>query len=216
MFQAAAAPQIALGMTSIFLLFMGQFALFTYLRPFLESVSGYSVSALSLALLLMGLRVSRAPGASAVLRTRLYSIVIAIPGDGRDRDPADAIVMQVPTALLLIAWGFFGTAAPVGWGTWLSRVLRDDAEAGGGLQVAVIQLAITVGAAIGGLLFDWTGWWSSFSGDCCGIVAGRAAAWRWELKLESRSFGRRALLGAVLVGTVMPHSAGSNRAAQHD
>jgi predicted MFS family arabinose efflux permease len=33
-------PQVALGMTSILLLFMGQFALFTYLRPFLEFVSG--------------------------------------------------------------------------------------------------------------------------------------------------------------------------------
>ena len=35
-------PQVALGMTSILLLFMGQFALFTYLRPFLENVSGFS------------------------------------------------------------------------------------------------------------------------------------------------------------------------------
>ena len=35
-----------------------------------------------------------------------------------------------------------------------SRVLRDDAEAGGGLQVAVIQFAITIGAAVGGLMFD--------------------------------------------------------------
>lgn len=63
----------------------------------------------------------------------------------------------------LIGWGFLGTAAPVAWGTWLSRVLADDAEAGGGLQVAVIQLAITAGASLGGLLFDALGWWSTFS-----------------------------------------------------
>ena len=56
----------------------------------------------------------------------------------------------VPVAVLLVAWGFFGTAAPVGWGTWLSRTLPDEAEAGGGLQVAVIQFAIMSGAAIGG------------------------------------------------------------------
>jgi predicted MFS family arabinose efflux permease len=71
--------------------------------------------------------------------------------------------MQLLVAVLLVAWGFFGTAAPVGWGTWLSRVLPHDAEAGGGLLVAVIQFAITLGAAIGGLLFDSTGWWSTFS-----------------------------------------------------
>lgn len=40
-------------MTAILLLFMGQFALFTYLRPFLESAAGFSVSGLSLVLLLM-------------------------------------------------------------------------------------------------------------------------------------------------------------------
>jgi len=66
------------------------------------------------------------------------------------------------TALLLVGWGLFGTAAPVGWGTWLSRTMADDAEAGGGLQVAVIQLAITAGASLGGLLFDNTGWWTTF------------------------------------------------------
>jgi predicted MFS family arabinose efflux permease len=92
--------------------------------------------------------------------------------------------LQLPTALLLIAWGFFGTAAPVGWGTWLSRVLRDDAEAGGGLQVAIIQFAITVGAAAGGLLFDWTGWWSSFAFAAVlllGSSLAAAAAWfEWE------------------------------------
>jgi predicted MFS family arabinose efflux permease len=53
------------------------------------------------------------------------------------------------TALLLGAWGLIGTAAPVGWGTWLSRTLPFDAEAGGGLMVATIQLAITVGATLG-------------------------------------------------------------------
>lgn len=41
--------------------------------------------------------------------------------------------------------------------------MRDDAEAGGGLQVAVIQFAITIGAAGGGILFDTVGWWSPFA-----------------------------------------------------
>jgi len=180
-------PQVALGMTSILLLFMGQFALFTYLRPFLEFVSGYSVSALSLALLLMGLGgVAGTWSISRLLGSRLYSIVIAIP-----LVMAGIAVlliamgsMQLPVALLLVAWGLFGTAAPVGWGTWLSRVLRDDAEAGGGLQVAIIQFAITAGAAIGGLLFDWAGWWSSFAFAAV-LLAGSSlaacAAWfEWQ------------------------------------
>lgn len=165
-FRLLARPQVALGMASIMLLFMGQFALFTYLRPFLESVTQVSISILSLLLLLMGLAgVAGTYIVSRLLETRLFSIVATIP-----------LVMAVlalaliafgtsaiVTGIALVAWGFFGTAAPVGWGTWLSRYLPNDAEAGGGLQVATIQLAITLGAAIGGALFDTAGWWSAFA-----------------------------------------------------
>jgi predicted MFS family arabinose efflux permease len=61
------------------------------------------------------------------------------------------------TAGLLAVWGLVGTAAPVAWSTWLTRTLPNDAEAGGGLMVATIQLAITAGAAFGGVVFDASG-----------------------------------------------------------
>lgn len=159
-------PQVALGMTSILLLFMGQFALFTYLRPFLEQVPGFSVAALSAVLLLMGLAgVAGTWCIGKLLRARLYSIVISIPL--AMAGIAGLLMafgsMQLPVGALLLAWGFFGTAAPVGWGTWLSRVMSDEAEAGGGLQVATIQLAITGGATAGGILFDAAGWSSTFA-----------------------------------------------------
>ncbi|RWK54799.1 MFS transporter [Mesorhizobium sp.] len=173
---------VALGMASILFLFMGQFALFTYLRPFLESVTGVGISALSAMLLVIGL--AGVAGTWCIgQHTRLFSILIVIP-----------LVMSilavavialgsapVPVALLLLAWGFFGTAAPVAWGTWLSRTLPDDAEAGGGLQVATIQLAITGGAAIGGTLFDAIGWWGAFAFGAallCGSSLLALVAWR--------------------------------------
>ncbi len=68
----------------------------------------------------------------------------------------------VATTALLALWGFIGTAAPVGWWTWLSTTLPHDAEAGGGLMVAIIQLAIMVGAAGGGVLFDSIGYRATF------------------------------------------------------
>lgn len=175
---------VQLGMASTALLFMGQFALFTYLRPYLEQVTGLSVSMLSLVLLIMGIAgIAGTYVISRFLATRLFSLVITIP-----------LVMAVIAALLvvfgssplgvaalLLAWGAFGTAAPVGWGTWLSKVLPDDAEAGGGLQVATIQLAITIGAAGGGVLFDAVGWWSPFALGavllCCSSLLA-VAAWR--------------------------------------
>ena len=59
-------------------------------------------------------------------------------------------------------WGLVATPAPVAWSTWLTKTLPQDAEAGGGLMVAIIQLAITLGATIGGLLFDWQGYQATF------------------------------------------------------
>jgi predicted MFS family arabinose efflux permease len=159
-------PQVALGMASIFLLFMGQFALFTYLRPYLEGVAGFSVPMLSGGFLALGLAGLAGTWAiSHLLRTRLYGLLVAIPAVMA----ALAVLMiasaQLPAGVgaLIVLWGFFGTAAPVGWGTWLARTLGPEAEAGGGLQVATIQLAIMGGAATGGLLFDALGWQFTFA-----------------------------------------------------
>ena len=40
--------------------------------------------------------------------------------------------------------------------------IEPNAEAGGGLMVAVIQLAIALGSTVGGLLFDGSGYQSTF------------------------------------------------------
>ncbi|KIQ05616.1 transcriptional regulator [Agrobacterium tumefaciens] len=164
-FRLLARPQVAIGMAAIMLLFMGQFALFTYLRPFLETVTAVSISTLSLLLLLMGLAgVAGTTIVSQLLHKHLFLIlgtiplIMAILAVGLIAFGSSPVV----TAILLIGWGLFSTAAPVGWGTWLSRTMPDDAEAGGGLQVATIQLAITLGASIGGVLFDGYGWWTAF------------------------------------------------------
>ncbi|MFC7736434.1 MFS transporter [Roseomonas sp. GCM10028921] len=158
-------PQVATGMLAILLLFMGQFTLFTYLRPFLETVTRVDVPTLSLILLAVG--VSGLIGTYLIgwlLRASLPAVLVSIPIGMA----AIAIALMglghwpVATAALLAGWGLIGTPAPVGWGTWLSRTLPEDAEAGGGLMVATIQLAITLGASVGGFLFDLSGYRSTF------------------------------------------------------
>ena len=67
--------------------------------------------------------------------------------------------------------GLVGTAAPVAWWIWVSRVLPNDAEAGGGLMVAVIQLAIALGATAGGLAWDASGHRSTFTVAALALVA---------------------------------------------
>jgi len=44
----------------------------------------------------------------------------------------------------------------------MARLVPGELEAAGGIQVALIQLAIAGGAFAGGLLFDIAGWWSAF------------------------------------------------------
>jgi predicted MFS family arabinose efflux permease len=172
-------PSIALGMAASALFFMGQFALFTYLRPFLEDVTGVGATTLSLMLLLIG--AAGFVGTTLIgrfLKQSLYRTLAIIPA--LMAVIAAALVFLGGsvgmTTLLLGVWGLVGTAAPVGWWTWLSRTLPQDAEAGGGLLVAIIQLAIMVGATLGGVLFDMSGYRATFGMSAALLVLAAVAA----------------------------------------
>lgn len=156
---------VALGMVAASAFFMGQFMLFTYLRPFLETVTHVSVSMLSLMLLVLG--VAGFAGTVLIevfLKNGLYRTLIAIPMLMAVIALALAAFggSAATTTVLLGFWGLVATAAPVGWWTWLTRTLPDDAEAGGGLMVAIIQLAIATGATVGGFVFDLSGYRATF------------------------------------------------------
>jgi predicted MFS family arabinose efflux permease len=188
--------QVPLGMAAVALFFLGQFALFTYLRPFLETVTRVDVSTLSLLLLLSG-----AAGllgtwlVGLALRTRLRGVLIA-SGIAMAAIAVALTVLggsPIAVALLLAGWGLVGTAAPVGWWTWLSRVLPDDAEAGGGLMVAVIQLAIALGATVGGVMYDASGYRSTFAISAAALCASALLAgfaWRQGLRNQVRGGDR--------------------------
>jgi predicted MFS family arabinose efflux permease len=164
-FRVLRRPQVPAGMLAVAGLFMGQFALFTYLRPFLETVTQLGVPGLSAMLLLVGL--SGLVGTSLIgllLKGRLSGLLATMPLAMAAIAAGLAFLggAVAPTAALLAGWGLIGTAAPVAWWTWISRTLPDDAEAGGGLMVAVVQLAITAGAALGGVLYDASGYQATF------------------------------------------------------
>lgn len=158
-------PGVMVGMLASSLLFMGQFSLFTYVRPFLETVTGVHGAAISLVLLVIG-----AAGfigtvlIGRVLQRRFYQTLIVIPL--LMALIALALVAfggEVATVVVLLGlWGLTGTSAPVGWWAWIARVFPKDAEAGGGLFVAVVQLSIALGSTLGGLLFDHSGYQTTF------------------------------------------------------
>lgn len=164
-FTLFARPGVAVGMLASSLLFMGQFALFTYVRPFLETITGVPSATISLILLAIG-----AAGfvgtvlIGKALQWGFYQTLIVIP------------LLMAATALALMAfgnwtaivvvllslWGLASTSAPVGWWAWIAKVFPQDAEAGGGLFVAVVQMSIALGSTAGGLMFDHSGYQSTF------------------------------------------------------
>ncbi|WBS04895.1 MFS transporter [Pseudoduganella sp. SL102] len=173
-------PVVSLGMLAVGLFFMGQFTLFTYVRPFLETVTRVDPGTLSLVLLVIGLTgFIGTLFVGTVLKRGFYRTLAAIP------------VLMAAAAIGLVAfgsqagivaallgfWGLIATAAPVGWWAWIPRTFPRDAEAGGGLMVAVIQLAIALGSTIGGLLFDGSGYRSAFMASAAMLLGAAVLVW---------------------------------------
>lgn len=165
---------VALGMLGVGAFFMGQFTLFTYVRPFLETAARVDVATVTRVLLVIG--VAGFAGTllvGAVLRRGFYATLAGIP----------LLMAAIAGALtawggsaaaavaLLGVWGLVSTAAPVGWWAWVPRTFPQDAEAGGGLMVAMIQLSIALGSTVGGLLFDHGGYRSAFAASAAMLLA---------------------------------------------
>ncbi|MBD8492372.1 MFS transporter [Pseudomonas syringae] len=153
-------PGIAMGMFGCVLVHSGHFAMFTYVRPFLEGTTGIGAQGLSLMLLgfgvanfvgtlLAGKLLERHPLATLVLMPALVGVA------------ALALVLLPASlpgqALLLAIWGLAFGGVPVAWSNWVASAVPDQAESAGGMVVASVQSAIATGAAAGGALFSLGG-----------------------------------------------------------
>lgn len=179
-------PTARIGAAAVALLFAGQFALFTYVRPFLEGVTQLGVPALSLVLLLMGAGGLLGTFIFGRLVARSLSATLIFAPVGLAIIACALVAMgtlAIPAAALLTLWGIVGTGVPVAWWTWVARRFPDDAEAGGGLLVAVVQLAITLGAGGGGLLFDAGGYRATFLTSAA-LLAGAALLAALDARME--------------------------------
>ena len=152
-------PGIAVGMLACVLVHTGHFALFTYIRPFLESTSGVGAEGLALMLLgfgaanfvgtlLAGWLLEKSPRGTMVLMPALVGVT------------ALALVWlpaSVPGQVVLLAlWGMAFGGVPVAWSNWVARAVPDQAESAGGMVVASVQSAIAAGAAAGGAMFSFS------------------------------------------------------------
>lgn len=148
---------VAFALLGLMLTFGGAFGTFTYLRPFLEGYTHATLPQLSLLLLALGCAgFVGTSAATALVGRHLYALLRGLPL------ALGAVTFALlaaghllwGVALLMFAWGALNSAIPVAWFNWLPQGISDEPEAGGGLMVAAIQLAIMLGAACGGLLLD--------------------------------------------------------------
>lgn len=168
-------PYFARGIAAVIFTFAGAFAMFTYLRPFLERVTGVDVTMLSALLLVLGCAGFLGTWAGGKLANghviRLLQLIpvvmglvtLGLLGFGQ---------LVVVTALLLAIWGAMNTAMSIGWMAWISQNVDDAPEAAGSLIVAAIQAAILTGAALGGTLLDHLGIGATFIGSA--VLSGGA------------------------------------------
>ena len=161
-------PGIGSGVAAMMLVFGGHFVFFTYLRPFLEVVSGATATEVTLILATFGVANIVGTSVSGALIRRSFRGSLALM-------PLLMAVLalgfvalggvQSVAAVLVAGWGFAFGIVPVTWTTWVTRAVPDETESMGGLQVAAIQLAIALGAGVGGVLVDVSGPRGAFAGS---------------------------------------------------
>jgi predicted MFS family arabinose efflux permease len=153
-------PGVRIGLLSLLLVFAGHMAFFTYLRPFLETVTKVGPNGVTAVLLLFGIGSFVGNSLSSKLIARSMRMTLAVMPlilalAGFLLATLGGTVLG-DTAIVTI-WGVVFGIIPVSWSTWVTCVVPDEAESGGGLLVATCNLAIAAGAAGGGWIIDGFG-----------------------------------------------------------
>jgi predicted MFS family arabinose efflux permease len=145
------------GLVASMLSWGSAFTMFTYLRPFLERVTGADVTLLSVLLLVLGCAGFIGAWASGRFVRGNIAPLLRAPAllmGGCTLALLFTGGSAVAAGLFLALWGAMNTAMSVIWMAWMSQNADDAPEAAGGLMVAAIQASILLGAVIGGLLLD--------------------------------------------------------------
>jgi MFS transporter, DHA1 family, purine ribonucleoside efflux pump len=153
-------PGVAVAMMTMATVFAGQFSFFTFIRPFFEIRGGFHAADISLVLMILGIANFAGTSLSSLFLRVSLKMTLAIAPFVMASASACLLMLATDHIVALVITAIWGAAmgcVPVAWSTWVTRNLGDDAENAGGLQVALIQLANMVGAAVGGMIYDATG-----------------------------------------------------------
>ncbi|MEV5776726.1 MFS transporter [Streptomyces antimycoticus] len=153
-------PGFGLGLIGMLLVHVGHYALFTFVRPALETIVGVGSDQLALLLLVFG--VANFVGTlvagwllevSLRLTLTLTPVLMGLAALGLALLP----IGRAWYVVLVVFWGLAFGGVSVAWSNWSTRMVPDQAESAGGLVVVGVQSAVAGGAAAGGGLFGLGG-----------------------------------------------------------
>jgi predicted MFS family arabinose efflux permease len=168
MFGLLKRPYFLRGLIASMLSWGSAFTMFTYLRPFLEKVTGVNVTMLSALLLVLGCAGFVGTWASGRFLRGSVAPLLKLPALLMGGCTLGLLLFGgsvVAAGLFLALWGAMNTAMSVIWMTWMSQNADDAPEAAGSLMVAAIQTSILLGAMVGGLLLDSLSIFATFIGS---------------------------------------------------
>ncbi|WP_225726524.1 MULTISPECIES: MFS transporter [unclassified Nocardia] len=152
-------PAVRAGVIATFLLVGGHWAAYTFIRPALQDLSGLSAAAIGPAQLGFGVAgvlgtfaggsaAARDPRRALIWAAALLTAALALFG----------IVGSTPVGgiAVLLVWGVAFGAIPVGVQSWILRAAPDNAEAATALNTSLYNLAVALGALLGGIIVDAT------------------------------------------------------------
>lgn len=183
-------PKVRFGLVASVFIFTGQFAAYTYIAPFLIQVSGIGTAVLSGCLLAYGIAGVGGNLVCGWLAERSVQVAIL----GTSLLLAGAVTLLLFTGghpslalLTLVAWGFGFGMLPIAMQSWIFRAAPDALESAAALFVATAQVAVGVGAWLGGVAADRYGIRSAFWVGAAFTMAG--AVWVLAMFLQRRSPG---------------------------
>lgn len=189
MFGLLKRPYFLRGLIAAMLTWGSAFTMFTYLRPFLEQVTGVGVTTLSVLLLILGSAGFVGTWAAGRFVSGNVAPLLRVPALLMGGCTLGLLLLgssAVAAGLFLALWGAMNTAMSVIWMTWMSQNAADAPEAAGSLMVAAIQASILLGAVVGGLLLDSLTIAATFIGSVvlAGLAIGQIGNGQRLLKAE--------------------------------
>ena len=176
MFSLVKRPYFLTGLTASMLSWGSAFTMFTYLRPFLERVTGADVMMLSALLLVLGCAGFVGTWAAGRFVKGNVARLLKLPALLMGGCTLGLLFLggsPIAAGLFLALWGAMNTAMSVIWMTWMSQNADDAPEAAGSLMVAAVQTSILLGAVVGGWLLDGLSIQATLIGSV--VMAGAAA-----------------------------------------